>query len=62
MIRLVDSCGRKSEMGPVIATVNTGALIFRIFLLCYSPTLRITNPELEPLYYNHEKFAMECLT
>jgi len=49
-------------MGPVIATVNTGALIFRIFLLCYSPTLRMTNPELEPLYYNHEKFAMECLT
>jgi len=49
MIRLVDSCGRKSEMGPVIATVNTCALIFRIFLLCYSQTLRMADREFEPL-------------
>jgi hypothetical protein len=49
MGRDVASCGRDSEMAPVIATVNTGALIFRIFLLCYSLTLRVASREFEPL-------------
>jgi hypothetical protein len=45
----VASCGRDSEMGPVIATVNTGTLIFRIFLLCNSLTLKMANRKFEPL-------------
>ncbi len=36
-------------MGPVIATVNTGTLIFRIFLLCNSLTLKMANRKFEPL-------------
>jgi hypothetical protein len=36
-------------MDPVIVTVNTGVLIFRIFLLCYSLMLRMADRKFESL-------------